>query len=231
MSPNNNNVKQKKKSAAKAARQPGARYPVDPHAMVVFRSPSFVPPRMRRTLRYAQEINLVGTSGAMAINGFALNGAFDPDTTGGGHQPLGFDQYMAMYTRFCVHSCRITAEFALNGAAVPTMAGITGLPTATTYANVTGRIETGTTAYTLIPALMSVPCSLSAVFDLKDYFGVVDLLDEPDIWGTSTSNPATIAGGQVWARDINGTSTVNLSVLVLVEYDMTFLQPATVPQS
>lgn len=231
--PQRRNTQNKKNGKSKS--QPNGqlvpRYPVDPHKSVVHKTLSFVPPRMRQTLRYAQEINLVGTSGALASNGIALNGLFDPDTTGGGHQPLGFDQYLAMYERYCVLSTRVTIDCAINGAAVPTLVGITGLPGITTYASATGRIEVGSTAYRVLPALQATPASLTSVFDMAKFFGIDDLSDEPDICGTSTANPATVAGCTIWCRDVLGTSTVNVSFLVLVEYDTLFLKPAPVPQS
>jgi hypothetical protein len=166
----------------------------------------------------------------LAFNGLALNGMFDPDTTGGGHQPLGFDQYMAMYTGFCVISTRVTVDFAANGATVPTLVGISGLPGTTSYSSVTGLVESGS-AYKLMPSATSVPITLTAVYDLRKMFGIDDFADEPDYWGNSAGNPFQIAGCRVWARDILGTSTVNLTAFVVMDFDCFFMKPTALVQS
>jgi len=38
---------------------------------------------------------------------FALNGMWDPYLSAGGHQPMGFDQWMAFYKRYKVYRCDI----------------------------------------------------------------------------------------------------------------------------
>jgi len=62
--------------------------------------------RLRVKLRYASYV--IGTTGVTAayqiVNG---NNLFDPDRTGTGHQPRGFDQYAQQYRNYCVYSSRI----------------------------------------------------------------------------------------------------------------------------
>lgn len=54
-------------------------------------------------LVYSQKINgggtTLGTAGTLQFN---LNSLFDPDRTGVGHQPMGFDQLAALYERYIV---------------------------------------------------------------------------------------------------------------------------------
>lgn len=45
------------------------------------------------------------TAGAGAMATFRLNSLYDPDLTGTGKQPLGFDQYTAIFNRYRVLSC------------------------------------------------------------------------------------------------------------------------------
>lgn len=44
---------------------------------------------------------------------FSLNGAYDPDVTGTGHQPRGFDQWMALYKRFKVYKADVEIRFSV----------------------------------------------------------------------------------------------------------------------
>jgi len=65
------------------------------------------PPYVRRTLRYAQsnviDVANFGTSQQV----FRANSLFDPDYTGAGHQPNGFDQLIAAYNHFTVLRARL----------------------------------------------------------------------------------------------------------------------------
>lgn len=90
-------------------------------------------PWSTRTLthvKYTDEFDLTLTSGSLNTYVFNANGLFDPDQTGTGHQPLGFDQYAVMYNRYRVLKVQYKVVFgnvATNGAAVRcTVAHING---------------------------------------------------------------------------------------------------------
>jgi len=65
------------------------------------------PVRCTRKLRYSTTFQLTCTSGAVATYVFRANDLFDPDYTGTGHQPMGFDQMMLSYNHFCVTHSKI----------------------------------------------------------------------------------------------------------------------------
>ena len=59
-------------------------------------------------LRYVENFTLnPGVLGA-TVNVFSMNGLFDPNITGIGHQPMYFDNYMAIYGRYRVNRAYIT---------------------------------------------------------------------------------------------------------------------------
>jgi len=76
---------------------------------------SAFPLRIKRTLRYAQtnviDVPNFGTSAQV----FRANSLFDPDFTGTGHQPNGFDQLMVAYNHFTVVSARIEVRVVQAG--------------------------------------------------------------------------------------------------------------------
>jgi len=63
---------------------------------------------MHCRLRYVESFEFNPTAGVMATQVYRANSAYDPDYTGGGHQPLGFDQYATLYAHYTVLSSHIT---------------------------------------------------------------------------------------------------------------------------
>lgn len=60
-----------------------------------------------KKMRYASTDVLQLSNALQAQKVFCLNGCFDPDTTGIGHQPLGFDEMMAKYNKYCVLGAKV----------------------------------------------------------------------------------------------------------------------------
>ncbi len=72
-----------------------------------------LPSFMLRDLTYHSSYDRADTATANAITQqFRGNSCFDPDYTGTGHQPLGFDQFMALYASYRVMSFKITVRLA-----------------------------------------------------------------------------------------------------------------------
>lgn len=71
------------------------------------------PIRMRTRLRYAQTNSL--TAGSTGLFGtervFRLNSLYDPDLTGVGHQPYGYDTLATLYVRCKVHAVSVLLTF------------------------------------------------------------------------------------------------------------------------
>jgi hypothetical protein len=58
-------------------------------------------------LRYVEGIDFTTASGVISNYTFALNDLYDPNVTGTGHQPKGFDQLAALYFRYKVLSVHV----------------------------------------------------------------------------------------------------------------------------
>ena len=52
-----------------------------------------------------------GLGGSLASKVFTCNGLYDPDVSGTGHQPRGFDQMMALYDHYVVTKCKMTVMY------------------------------------------------------------------------------------------------------------------------
>lgn len=73
---------------------------------------NFLDPHRYVSLKYTDIFFVTVTTATAASQIFNLNSLFDPDRTGTGHQPYGFDQLAALYNRYRVLKCRWKIEFA-----------------------------------------------------------------------------------------------------------------------
>ncbi len=83
------------------------------NVLSVFSDSDPFPTYMIRDLTYQETISLsVGAAGISGTqNAFKLNGLYDPNTTGVGHQPYGFDQIAALYGEYRVDFIAYEAHF------------------------------------------------------------------------------------------------------------------------
>ena len=81
------------------------------------RSPDLIPDRMFVKLRYT---DIIVRTVPSAVDNYVFRGnsCFDPDFTGTGHQPFGFDQWAAansFYNRYRVHASKMVIRFINEG--------------------------------------------------------------------------------------------------------------------
>lgn len=69
--------------------------------------PALMPDNLRVPLYYTQRNVVNVAAGVIFKQVFAGNNVFDPDYTGGGSQPTGFDQYAALYKAYFVRASAI----------------------------------------------------------------------------------------------------------------------------
>lgn len=87
-------------------------------------------------LRYVQEVQLDAGTGTYSQNLFRCNSLFDPDYTGVGHQPKGFDEWAGVYNHYTVMKSTITAK-AVTQTTSHTLPGIAGILLTSSSAGVT----------------------------------------------------------------------------------------------
>lgn len=73
---------------------------------------SFQPVWMKTEMKYCDAFFTNVVAGAVSDQNFRANSLFDPDRTGVGHQPRGYDQITPMYNRYRVDSLKWTVKFA-----------------------------------------------------------------------------------------------------------------------
>lgn len=84
-------------------------------SQVIIRQPSSLPDRLYVKLRYREQLSWTQLSGDLGDNVYRGNSCFDPDLTGTGGQPLGFDQWSTFYGYYTVLGSKIEVSSMHNG--------------------------------------------------------------------------------------------------------------------
>lgn len=197
------------------------------------------PASVRKRLPYYEPgIVLSGTAGVIAQYVFTANGIFDPNISGTGHQPLGFDTMMLYYEQYCVVASRVTVRACGNGAQAVNVSVCLAPDTSTLV--LPDVVENGLITTTVLDGRGGGSSfgtgrrigSLNLACDARRYFGrrtQQELLDDPTLQGTVAANPTE----QVYFV-INtwgfGAFTDNTAVEmdVTLEYDVIFWEPRKV---
>lgn len=193
----------------------------------VIRSIPLFPYRTRRNLQYYFTGSVacgVSTNAAYVIS---ANGAFDPDITGTGGQPMGFDQMMTFYNHYTVLRSRISVLFFnLSSTVFPTVAlSVSGSSTVTS--SVEQLVENGDLAmhWIGVTGTRGGDVKLSRAVDVAKFQGIDDIMDDPNMRGDSASNPAEQVYYHLNNFNSQGTAAVTVAFQGLIQYDTMFHEP------
>lgn len=179
------------------------------------------------------------------LRDFTANGLYDPDITGVGHQPRGFDQMMSIYERYCVTGVKVEVWFA---APDPGQSFVSPLPFIM-YREATGALSSFTDLLERPNCVLADGCfpgtesasgtaaSTSQGKYMSQYFDLVKLkgrgkgrkefMTEDSFQGTISANPSDLGYISIgWIR--NGPTSADtcvVSATVRLTYYTTFMQP------
>lgn len=208
------------------------------HNDLRFRTPLF-PTRFSKTLVYVETaLTVTGTSGLTGNYFFSANGLYDPNVTGTGHQPMGFDQMMLMYNHYTVTASKITVTGVNSSAAgIYAAMGVYLSPDTTSITSASQLIENGFMVWKPLYPIGSIGsigklnlnCNVGAYFarDKKRR----ELLEDTDLYGTQAANPNDQVYFTVCVFDHTGGNTVQLDLTVEIEYQVIFWEPKKLTQS
>lgn len=167
-----------------------------------------------------------GIGGTSVSHIFAVNGLYDPNITGVGHQPLGFDQMMLFFANYSVISAKIYVSIHNSDGTHPMLTGVYITDDSTSSPDPIEIIENGNGVYTLLTehALGNDTANMELYCNTKQFLG--KKYDEVDSMGSATANPGQMVYFQVWAATQNAAvDGGNLYATVRIEYLADFLEP------
>ena len=169
-----------------------------------------------------------GASGQPTAYVFTANGLYDPNITGTGHQPMGFDQMMLFYEHYTVTKSKITVNFINVSVTDPACVGVLIAPDATIGTDANTLLENGMYVKKVltIPAGGSSTGSITCSANISKINGKKDVKSENDFRGDITANPAEQTYFHVFSYNPFA-AVQNNSVYfeVLIEYDAIFTEP------
>lgn len=193
------------------------------------------PPTLLRKLRYCTRVNLDAGIGSAAVHNFKANGLYDPDSTGLGHQPLGFDQYMLMYDHFKVIGSKISVEFSASANNTTTTNRVIGAiyldDDITALTDIEHAIEQGLTSYKVINSGLGIkPTSISRKYSSKVFN--FNKKDSAELVGTAAADPADTAFFKIMVQALEAADNPSgVSALVVIDYIVLFSERKTLTQS
>lgn len=212
-------------------RQPTAKTAGTVFRDAIYKTPIFPASRFqRKMLYYDNGQTLTGTAGVVNTDFYSANGLYDPDITGAGHQPIGFDQLMLLYTTYAVIRSKITVNFYNYQATNPCRVGIYLSPDATGITDPVKLVENGLISSVLVntPGSSTSLKQITLDCDVKKYFSkrrYSDIKDSRELTGTSAANPTEGVYFGVCGWDMSNEYTLSVKYDVCIEYDAYFFEP------
>ncbi len=195
-------------------------------------------------LRYCQEVQLNAGAIGFAQQLFRCNSCFDPDFTGIGHQPKGYDEWASIYDHYTVMSSTIEAvRVSTSNSNVPNaVAGIlldTSTTGVTSYSGLTDLLESKlvgkgwnlTGQASAISGASTRRKELRKSFNSKRFFGIKNPQDGSSYSASISANPAQDAYFVLWNYSIDSNDPGEQAYIVTIDYTVEFRDPKSLSGS
>lgn len=191
----------------------------------------------RKTLRYFER-NIIlnpGVAGIMASYTFSLNGLYDPNITGVGHQPMGFDQLMLMYNNYTVVGAKARVVFRNTDQTRSVDVGLTITTSATAPTNLDDLIENGRCKWKQLGFVGAssdrTTTNIIAKAGIAKYLQIKDIMDDDLLYGNVGANPTKQLYLHIFARQPENVDSDAVYAQVMIDFISVFTRPITLGQS
>lgn len=168
--------------------------------------------------RYCETVQLSSTTGVPVTYRLSTNGMYDPNHTGGGHQPLYFDQFVTLYDHYVVLASKIKVLSIINSNNSATISMLTDDDTTTTAgATPEDFFEQSSGRRPKILAPNIQPVTLNSSWSASKTFGR-SVLSNTDLQGTSATNPAEQSYWTIIFQPLDKVSSATCFITVEIEY-------------
>lgn len=180
--------------------------------VMVSRNQSCIPDQMFTKLTYSDLYSVTVGTTSFAYHDWIANSCFDPDNTGIGHQPMGFDQFTNLYQAYRVYGLKYVIEFFPDTSTDYTLLFLRTMP------------DTNIGSTSDVIRLSELPClsrrvlgtvghkgmiTLHGYFPMNKVFGMSakEYSNSPDTSATYTNSPLRKVYLRLYHRLVNETGT------------------------
>lgn len=183
----------------------------------------------KTVMRYC-EFNVALDPASLGVPGqyvYSANGIYDPNITGAGHQPLGFDQLMLVYDHYVVIGSKLTVRLQNTDGSRNAMVILQLQDNPTVNTDLENVIENGTCTYRMLgPATSGTDTALLKMScNPAKFLGRSKPMSDSDLRGSSSSNPTEQAYFVLSAQASDETDTAQVFAVVTLEYVTVFTEP------
>lgn len=221
--PNNKRYKSKSRSRSARPKKKQAIYASYSPNTLALGQPRGLPTKMTWKTRYSETYVRLnpGVGGTAASHVFSLNGLYDPNITGVGGQPIGFDQIMPLFSHYTVIGFNANVKFINTEVSYPQIVGmyVSNAPATTTDPNV--MIQNGSCIWDMIAARNSggpQVVSLNLRGSVSKFLGRPNILSEDDCRGSIAANPDEQLYLHVFTAPQAGIDTTEADAVVVIDY-------------
>lgn len=181
-----------------------------------------VPSTRKVSLRYVTFVDLVDAVSGYTTQVMRANSVFDPDQSGIGHQPRGFDQMTSLYDHYRVLKSTITVWGCQRQATQPTMISVAPTQSST-------QVGPGLAEYPGAKSMMlseggSGPSvrSLSSTVNIAKFDGDPGAKVDDNLAAAVGTNPVDEQFWQICAWNPSTGITVDARIVIIVDYYVQF---------
>lgn len=183
-----------------------------------------LPYKITTALLYQERVSL-NTLIAASVHVFSANGLYDPNITGAGHQPRGFDQLMAMYDHCVCIKSEIRVDFPSNVSDFnPGILWVALRDFTTPGGTDQDYLEMGDCTYELSSPQGGYATRLMMQCNPNKYLGRSSPLSDPNLKNSNGANPVEQAYWHVGMQRV-ALDGPSLNVNVVIKYTVTFIEP------
>lgn len=200
-----------------------------------------VPQEFYTKLAYSESVVLASTIGGLSGAGyiFSLNDLYDPNKTGGGHQPLGFDQLTPLYNRYKVYKTEIAIQFCQPSTAGARSYGAYQILNPSNYGVSTAGLKVEDfqerpRADAIRVMDSDEPSVVSFTVKLPEVIGAAKMTDSQfgdNYSGSDVGDPGNQIAIALHSVNETGTDLVSIACRVKIVYHVWFYNPKMLNQS
>lgn len=224
--------KRKRTSGKKRSRKRRRRHR---RKFVSMRAPSGLPITNIVKQRYCQHIQLLGQGlSNIQYHSFRPNSVYDPDHSGVGGQPMGFDEMAGLYNNYRVLGSKITVKWAgynAGGGEDYVVGCFLDDNAAINYTTWEGVREARKGSSRLITHQRNA-VTTSAKYSAKKFWSVKDVKDNENLGAAVGANPSADCYFLVWFQRLDkAVSSATINCMVQIDYIVQYFEPKEIARS